>query len=76
MNDICKKYNDGNSTEDYRLHEDGFFSKYCLIDGYKIADRETAKKFSVETIYYEDPLGLHAPKVSMEQLKNLLYNME
>lgn len=33
---------------------------------------DVAKKFSVEDIYYENPLGLHQPKIEPNKLKKIL----
>jgi len=43
------------------VNEDIFFSKMCLIHNFKIPSVEVAKTFSVETIYYHDPCGMHKP---------------
>lgn len=43
------------------LNEDIFFSYACLIEKMNIPNIDIAKKFSVETIYYHDPCGIHKP---------------
>ena len=55
--DICKKY--GNNDID--LSEDVFFSKYCKICKYNLASKNVAKEFSVENVYYHNPIGIHKP---------------
>lgn len=57
MEKICvnHKYNsisDGN--------EDIFFSKYLLEEGGKTPPKHIAQRFSVETIFYDKPVGIHA----------------
>lgn len=54
--------------------EDGYFSKYLYLDKYNVPSTEIAKKFSVESIYYEDPFGMHKPykNISSGQLEELL----
>lgn len=50
--------------------EDIYFCKYLKDED--IAPYEVAKQFSVEDVYYENPLGLHQPKVEPKKLKKLL----
>jgi len=40
--------------------EDGYFSSYLQILRKKVPEPSIAKTFSVETVYYEDPFGVHA----------------
>lgn len=42
-------------------HEDCFFSYWCIKDKFHFPDKKTAQQFSVETIFYEDPCGVHKP---------------
>eukprot|EP00040_Diaphanoeca_grandis_P017845 m.93629 g.93629 ORF g.93629 m.93629 type:complete len:345 (-) comp26648_c0_seq1:39-1073(-) len=47
-------------------HEDIWFSacgKKEYGDKYKFAREDVAKKFVVETVYYDDPIGYHKPSV-------------
>lgn len=50
--------------------EDIYFCKYLKDED--IAPYDVAKTFSVEDIYYENPLGLHQPKVEPKKLKKIL----
>jgi len=50
--------------------EDIYFCKYLKDED--IAPYDVAKKFSVEDIYYENPLGLHQPKIEPNKLKKIL----
>lgn len=63
MLDIIKKY-----KQDKYIKEDIFFCKYIS----KLPTVETASKFSVEDVYYDNPLGIHQPKIDPEKLKELL----
>ena len=65
MLEIIDKYSDDEITM-----EDIYFCKYLLDDD--IAPFEVAKQFSVEDIYYENPMGLHQPKIEPKKLKKLL----
>jgi len=49
--------------ERYLGNEDVFFSYYATIQGARLPSVETALKFSIETIYYEDPCGIHQPHI-------------
>ena len=56
-------------------NEDIYFSTYCIKLNYDIPSIEIAKKFSIETIFYDDPIGLHQPhldKFPNDGYKNLL----
>jgi hypothetical protein len=57
-------------------NEDIYFSEKCLELKFNIPSKETAKQFSVETIFYESPCGLHKPQIgnfpSRECYTNLL----
>ena len=56
-------------------NEDGYFSLMCLKHGYKVPSISEAQKFAVETIFYEDPCGLHKPhlgRLPSDALKQLL----
>ena len=48
-----------------RFNEDAYFSYFCLKEKYNIPSIEVAMKFSVETIYYENPCGVHKPLLYM-----------
>ncbi|KAI9105552.1 hypothetical protein DFS34DRAFT_599892 [Phlyctochytrium arcticum] len=57
--------NEKGSITDPRDFEDQWFFRQLSAlgpeKGVKLPDAETAKKFAVETIYYERPLGYHQP---------------
>ena len=65
MLDITKEFQDDEITM-----EDIYFCKYLKDED--IAPYDIAKKFSVEDVYYENPLGLHQPKIDPTYLSNLL----
>lgn len=44
-------------------NEDIFFSFHLKQQTANLPSVETAKRFSVETIYYEDPCGMHQPHI-------------
>ena len=46
-------------------NEDCYFSYFCLNEKYNIPSIEVAMKFSIETIYYENPCGIHKPFLSI-----------
>lgn len=46
-----------------RENEDIYFSFFVSQLKYKIPSFDIAKKFSVETIYYEEPTGMHKPHI-------------
>lgn len=50
-----------NTGRKYTLgfHEDGYFQDKLKAIGAKLPDRKRSEQFSVETIYYPDPLGVH-----------------
>lgn len=54
-------------------NEDLYFCRYMDKVGGKIAPKEVAMKFSVETIFYPTPIGVHAPEkyLKRDQLKQL-----
>ena len=54
-----------NNMNEININEDVFFSLFCLKKNYKLPSLEEAMKFSVETIYYENPCGLHKPWLSV-----------
>lgn len=64
---------------DFKQHgnEDVYFCKYLPMVGGKIAPKEEAMKFSVETIFYPTPIGVHAPEkyLSKNQLIALYANI-
>jgi hypothetical protein len=56
-----------------QLHfEDIFFSYWCKKKGYHVPSREIASQFSVETIFYETPCGMHKPTIDPELVKTIL----
>jgi len=65
---ICYKYYDDNLVDDL------YYAKYFIKEGYNVANLETAKTFSVETIFYNDPYAIHKPWIhlSLDQVKILL----
>jgi hypothetical protein len=65
MLEITNEYSDDEITM-----EDIYFCKYLKDED--IAPYDVAKKFSVEDVYYENPLGLHQPKVEPNKLKKIL----
>lgn len=65
MLEIINQYSDEEITM-----EDIYFCKY--LNDEDIAPYNVAKKFSVEDIYYENPLGLHQPKIEPNKLKKIL----
>jgi hypothetical protein len=54
--------------------EDIFFCRALFNGGYNLASRKTAMQFSVEEIYYPDPVGTHMPRqlLNSEQIDALL----
>ena len=48
---------------EYMTNEDIYFCYWCIIREFKIAPIDVAKKFAVETVYYESPCGLHKPHI-------------
>jgi hypothetical protein len=55
-------------------NEDLYFCKHLPKIGGKIAPKEIAQQFSVETVFYPTPVGCHAPEkyLNQQQLKTLL----
>jgi len=45
----------------YQKNEDVYFCYWCIMREFKIAPPDVAKKFAVETVYYDSPCGLHKP---------------
>jgi hypothetical protein len=43
--------------------EDKWFCYWLTKEGYKLPSYEKAKEFAVETVFYEDPIGLHSPYI-------------
>jgi len=63
---ITKEHN--NITEEW---EDTFFVKHLKGNG--VADIETASRFSIEDVFYQNPLGVHNPiKINTDLLKKVL----
>jgi hypothetical protein len=52
--------------------EDIFFSYWCKEKGYNVPSREIASQFSVETIFYETPCGMHKPTIEHELVETIL----
>ena len=48
---------------EYMKNEDIYFCYWCTIREFKVAPLDVAKKFAVETVYYDDPCGLHKPHI-------------
>lgn len=67
MIEISETYKDDSITM-----EDIYFCKY--LDHFDIAPYGVAKQFSVEDVQYDDPLGLHQPKIETELLEKILKN--
>jgi hypothetical protein len=66
MIEITKEHN--NITEEW---EDTFFVKHLKGNG--VADIETASRFSMEDVFYPNPLGIHNPiKINTNLLKKVL----
>lgn len=61
----CCRVQEDELTRDPMLPEDVYFSWKCIKSGFKVADVETAKRFSVESVWHPDPLGMHKPYVSL-----------
>lgn len=53
MKEVCSKFKKTNAD----LHEDVFITNY--LDDSDVPSVDIAKQFSVEWIYYEDPVGVH-----------------
>lgn len=47
------------SIKDGYIAEDEYFSKYIHESGGKVCPRELSRKFSVEGVYYFDPIAVH-----------------
>lgn len=66
MIEIIKKYPNDTTTL-----EDIYFSKHMKDEN--IVDIETAKRFCVEDVYFDNPMGIHkTDKIETELLKKLL----
>lgn len=50
---------DATSYDPKGVYEDQWFYKKMKAMGAKLPDQETAQKFSVETLWYDTPLGFH-----------------
>lgn len=48
-----------NHERDAELQEDQYFSRWLYHDGYRVPSLETASRFSTETIFQPESLGLH-----------------
>lgn len=71
MRDVCNRYVyfepiDGN--------EDIYFCKHLPSVGGVIAAKEEAMKFSVETIFYPTPIGIHAPEKYLSEFELNIIN--
>jgi len=47
----------------YQKNEDVYFCYWCIMRNFKIAPVDVAKKFAVETVYYDSPCGIHKPHI-------------
>lgn len=65
MIDIIETY-----PNDSYFKEDIYFIKY--LNNEDIAPIEVAQQFAVEDLYYNDPIGLHQPKIEYKDLKILM----
>jgi hypothetical protein len=59
-----------NYPNDNYFKEDIYFIKY--LNDEDIAPIEVAQRFAVEDLYYNDPFGLHQPKIQYKYLKILM----
>ena len=66
---VIDNYIDNSITQ-----EDIYFCKYLYMNNFLIDDVNLAGKFSVEDVYFDNPLGLHQPKVDIQKLKILFSN--
>ena len=57
MIDIIKKHGNVNTFN----NEDIYFSMLCLLHKYNVPTIDVAKTFSLETLFYHDPCGIHKP---------------
>ena len=66
--DVCEKYYNDNDIDDI------FFANNFTRENFIVATLEQAKQFSVEAIYYDDPLAIHKPWLWLEKklVENLL----
>ncbi len=55
-------------------NEDVYFSKGCQLLKLKKPSISLSLKFSIETIIYDDPIGMHKPRIDEEKLKKILGN--
>lgn len=55
-----------------QLNEDVFFSTGCNLLNLIKPTTEEAKEFSVESVFYEDPIGLHAPFFDEDKFLDIL----
>ena len=71
MIEIIEKYNDNQDEDKINEYEneDIYFSYYGDKMNINIPDSEEAKKFSMEHIYYHDPLGVHQPEFILNYSK-------
>jgi hypothetical protein len=46
-------------------HNDIFFSEVCYRSNYNVPSMKVAQQFSVETVFYPDPCGMHKPFLSI-----------
>lgn len=49
--------------ERFLNNEDIYFCYYFKIQNDKLPTAEIAKKFAIETVFYEDPCGIHQPHI-------------
>lgn len=54
------------------IQEDIYFSKYLKEED--VPNLQISKRFSVEDVYYKNPLGIHQPKIEYDKLESILNN--
>ena len=61
----CPRTIQTNRGEQFINNEDVYFSFYlkCSVPSVSVPSVETALKFSIETIFYDDPCGMHQPHI-------------
>jgi hypothetical protein len=60
----CSRMADTPMGKIFLSNEDIFFSFYLTTQNCLLPSKEIAQQFSVETVYYEDPCGMHQPHIS------------
>ncbi|CAF1042582.1 unnamed protein product [Didymodactylos carnosus] len=60
---------------DYSLNEDGFYSQNLYLVNASLPTRDIAKTFSVETVFYPNPMAIHLEKgFDVNEAKLLCFN--